>query len=89
MIRRMGKNRARWIVLWALFLFAFTTLTHEATCREEPAGLCQALHRVWSDPACSQPDSTLTLRPFGACLIWNQGPVVLPDFIKNIFHPPD
>jgi len=89
MIRRIGKSPAQGVVLWALFFFAFTTLAHEATCHEEPAGLCQALHRPWTDAACLQPDSVLELRPFGAWLTWNHDPVLLPDFIKNIFHPPD
>jgi len=90
MIRRLRKIRFQVLVFWVPFcLFAFNTLAHEATCHEEIAGVCHSLHGTWIDAALFQPVYRHEMKPFGAWLTWNHDPVLIPDFIKNIFHPPD
>jgi hypothetical protein len=90
MIKRFWKSSAGLLVFWALLcLFAFNTLAHEATCHDEMAGVCHSLHRPWANAASLQPICGLELRPLGSWLTWNNDPVLVPEFSKNIFHPPD
>jgi len=90
MIKRVRESKAAMLAFWIPFcLFAFNTLAHEATCHDEMAGVCHSLHGTWTDAVVLQPVHSLELRPLGAWLTCERDPIAVPDFIKNIFHPPD
>lgn len=89
MISHLRHSPIPLLAFWIPFcLFAFNTLVHEATCHEEMAGVCHSLHGTWIGAAL-QPINSLELRPIGSWLALKRETVPVPDFIKNIFHPPD
>lgn len=72
-----------------LLLFFLNTVSHDYFCHEELHSVCGPLHSFFisSEPAAAE--NILGLPPALSLLTWNHDHILRPDFIKNIFHPPD
>jgi len=84
--RRMGLHAG--IIGLFVVLFFLNTAGHDYTCHEELDGICNPLH--FSSSALDVDAGNIVyLLPSTFLLSWNNDEISLPDFIKNIFHPPD
>lgn len=72
-----------------LVLFFLNTVSHDYFCREELHTVCGPLHAFLKSSEPSAAENILGLPPSLPLLTWNHDHILRPDFIKNIFHPPD
>jgi hypothetical protein len=72
-----------------LLLFFLITVSHDCFCHEELHSVCGPLHSFFQNSAPDWAESISFLPPSLPLLTWNQDHILRPDFIKNIFHPPD
>jgi len=87
----MTKGKAfNYAILGAfLLLFFLNTVSHDYFCHDELHTVCGPLHSILTSPEPSGAENILGLPPSLPLLACNYSHVVRPDFIKNIFHPPD
>jgi len=72
-----------------LFLFFLNTVSHDFFCHQELHTVCGPLHSIFKSPESSGAENILLLPSSLPLSVWNRGHILGPDFIKNIFHPPD
>jgi hypothetical protein len=72
-----------------LLLFFLTTVSHDYFCHEELHTVCGPLHSIFIPSQAATWGSVISLPPSLAFLTWSQDQALRPEFIKNIFHPPD
>jgi len=87
----MNKRRAIDYGILGLFLLLFflNTVSHDYFCREELHTVCGPLHSIFSSPMPAVAANISFLPPSLPLFTWNHDHILRPDFIKNIFHPPD
>jgi hypothetical protein len=84
------RNAFSYAILGAfLLLFFLNTVSHDYFCRDELHTVCGPLHSILMTSEPSAAENILGLPPSLPLLVWNHDHILRPDFIRNIFHPPD
>ena len=72
-----------------LLLFFLNTVSHDIFCHEELHTVCGPLHTCFISSETAAAGTVSFLPPALSQLAWKQDHITRPDFIKNIFLPPD
>lgn len=74
------------LILWLIFC-GTTIIGHDCHCHDGWGGLCTPLHHLFN---ISVGGNEISFNPeFGLFLCFTPKQIVLPEFVKNIFHPPN
>ncbi len=72
-----------------LLLFFLNTVSHDYFCHEELHTVCGPLHSIFMPSPAAAAEGVSVLSRCLPLLTFPQDQVLRPDFIRNIFHPPD
>jgi hypothetical protein len=72
-----------------LLLFFLNTVSHDYLCHDKLHTVCGPLHSIFKSPEPYIAANIFFLPRSLPFIQWNHGHIFRPDFIKNIFHPPD
>jgi hypothetical protein len=87
----MKKRKACGSGMIGLFVLVFilTAVSHDYFCHDELHTVCGPLHTFFAGSETPATENILGLPPSLPLLTWNQDQILRPEFVKNIFHPPD
>ena len=84
------RNASSYAIVGAfLFLFFLITVSHDYFCHDELHTVCGPLHSAFMSLEPATAEDILTLPSCRAFLAGRYDHILRPDFIRNIFHPPD